>query len=373
MNVLRGERSVKTKLVLLLLFLGILSSTAWAKEVTVVGVGTDRVSAMRDARRIAVEEVIGTLVDSRTLVENYVVALDNIYTKSTGFVGKVDVLQEGMVGDTYQVRATIDVNQNPDPALLQQVESVVALNDPRIAVIVLKADEQGVHEEFIESAIMDRLISLNFSHIIDPKIVAGLQDARLLESLYDGRPITHVGSNFGADFVVMGKCRTTTEKVTIPDFKGGYKTTNLDSGSSDMTVKIIRLDTGDILETFSVESSGLEFGNSKAERESIKAMANQAAEKVDEKFRRIGARSSSSVQITAAAQNYSKIQSLADELRSIPGVHNVIIREHNNGRAILDVDTNQSAGSLVQMLRDRTRLGIFVDAVSGSSAKLIVS
>jgi len=54
-------------------------------------------------------------------------------------------------------------------------------------------------------------------------------------------------------------------------------------------------------------------------------------------------------------------------------VQNVIIREHNNGRAILDVDTNQSAGSLVQMLRDRTRLGIFVDAVSGNSAKLIVS
>ena len=357
----------------LLLLLGMVSSTVWAKEVTVVGVGADRESAMRDARRIAVEEVAGTFVDSRTLVENCIVALDNIYTKSTGFVGKVNVLQEGMVGNTYQVRATIDVKQNPDPALLQQVESVVALNDPRIAVIVLKADEQGTHEELIESAIMDRLISLNFSHIIDPKVVAGLQDARMLENLYDGRPITHVGSNFGADFVVMGKCRTITEKVSIPDFKGGYKTTNLDSGNSDMTVKIIRLDTGDILETFSVETSGLEFGNSKAEREAIKAMANKAAAKVDEKFRRIGARSNSSVQITAAAQNYSKIQSLADELRGIPGVQNVIVREYNNSRAILDVDTNQSAGTLVQMLRNRSRLGIFVDAVSGSSARLIVS
>ncbi len=361
------------KMISFLLLMGIMSSTAWAKEVTVVGVGTDRESAMRDARRIAVEQVVGTFVDSRTLVENYVVALDNIYTKSSGFVGKVTVLQEGMAGDAYQVRATIDVNQNPDPELLKQVQAVVALNDPRIAVIVLKAGEQGVHEELIESAIMDRLISLNFSHIIDPKIVAGLQDARMLESLYDGRPVTHVGSSFGADFVVLGKCDTTTEKVTIPDFKGGYKTTNLDSGRSNMTVKIIRLDTGDILETFSVESSGLEFGHGRAERESVKAMADQAAAKVDEKFRRIGARSSSSVQITAAARDYSKIQSLADEIRSVPGVQNVIIREHSNGRAILDVDTNQSAGTIVQMIRNRSRLGIYVDSVSGSSAKLIVS
>lgn len=364
---------MRKKSILLFLLMIILSSTAWAKEVTVDGAGADRESALRDARRIAVEQVVGTFVDSRTLVENYAVALDNIYTKSSGFVGKVTILQEGMVGGIYQVRATIDVNQNPDPALLQQVESVVALNDPRIAVIVLKAGEQGVHEELIESAIMDRLISLNFSHIIDPKIVAGLQDARMLESLYDGRPIERIGGSFGADFVVMGKCNTTTEKISIPDFKGGYKTTNLDSGRSDMTVKIIRLDTGDILETFSVESSGLEFGNGKAERESVKAMADQAAAKVDEKFRRIGARSSSSVQITASSRDFSKIQSLADELRSIPGVQNVILREHNNDKAILDVDTNQSAGTLIQMLKNRSQLGIYVDSVSGSSAKLIVS
>ncbi len=360
-------------MILLLLLMSILPSTVWAKEVTVDGVGVDRESALRDARRIAVEQVVGSFVDSRTLVENYAVALDNIYTKSSGFVGKVTVLGEGKAGDAYQVRATIDVNQNPDPELLRQVEAVVALNDPRIAVIVLKTGEQGVHEELIESAIMDRLISLNFSHIIDPKIVAGLQDARMLESLYDERPIERVGGSFGADFVVIGKCNTTSEKVSIPDFKGGYKTTNLDSGRSEMTVKIIRLDTGDILETFSVESSGLEFGNGKAERESVKAMADQAAAQVDKKFRRIGARSSSNVQIIAASRDFSKIQSLADELRGIPGVQNVILREHNNGKAILDVDTSQTAGALVQMLRNRSKLGIYVDSVSGSSAKLIVS
>ena len=71
------------------------SSPTFAKEVTVDGVGIDRESALRDARRVAVEQVVGTFVDSRTLVENSMVALDNIYTKSQGFVGKVTVINSG--------------------------------------------------------------------------------------------------------------------------------------------------------------------------------------------------------------------------------------------------------------------------------------
>ncbi|MBR2214443.1 MAG: hypothetical protein IJ849_01635 [Selenomonadaceae bacterium] len=349
-----------------------LSSTVLAKEVTVEGVGLDRESALRDARRVAVEEVVGTFVDSRTLVENSMLQLDSIYTKSQGFVGKVTVLSEGAVAAGYQVRATIDVNQNPDPSLLAQVQAVVTLNDPRIAVIVLKDGAPGVHEERIESAIMDKLIAKNFTHIVDPKIVAGLQDARMLESLYDGRPTASVGGSYGADFAVLGKCRTTTEQVSIPDFKGGYKATALNSGRSEMTVKIVRLDTGAILETFTVDSSGLEFGGNRAETESIKAMAEDSAAKVEEKFRRIGARSNSSVQITAAG-DYGKITALAEDIRRIAGVQNVVIREQASGRAIIDVDTSQTASAIVQMLKSQSKLGIFVDSVSASSAKLMVS
>ena len=80
---------MRKKSILLFLLMIILSSTAWAKEVTVDGAGADRESALRDARRIAVEQVVGTFVDSRTLIENYAVALDNIYTKSSGFVGRL--------------------------------------------------------------------------------------------------------------------------------------------------------------------------------------------------------------------------------------------------------------------------------------------
>ena len=51
-------------------------SVTEAREVTVTGVGTDRESALKDARRVAVEEVAGTFIDSRTLTNKSMVELD---------------------------------------------------------------------------------------------------------------------------------------------------------------------------------------------------------------------------------------------------------------------------------------------------------
>ena len=348
-------------------------SVTYAQEVTVTGMGTDRESALRDARRLAVEEVVGAFVDSRTLTQNYVVALDNVYTKSQGFVGKVTVLSEGINAGVYQVRATVDVKANPDDTLLQEVQAVVALNDPRIAVIILRAGSQGTHEERIESAIMERLIAKKFTHIVDPKLIAGLQDARMLESLYDGRPIASVGKSYGADFVVLGKCATTTEQVIIPDFKGGHKTTNLNSSKSEMTVKILRLDTGAILDTFTVDAPGLEFGENKSNAEAIKNMAKTAAEKVDYKFRHIASRAgNNSITITVAG-NMGKMQQLVNDLRSIPGVQNVIVREQIGNRGILSIDTIKSSSTIINELKEKSNLGIYVDSIGSASTGIIIS
>ena len=342
---------------------------AEAKEVTVDGVGIDRDSALRDARRLAVEQVVGTFVDSRTLTSNYMVELDNIYLKSTGFVGKINVLSEGMENGLYRVRATIDVDQNPSPELLRQVQAVMALNDPRIAVAVFK-ENSTTHEEAIESAIMDRLISLNFTHVIDPNVVAGLHNAQMLNDLYNGRQVSGVGSSFGADFIVLAKCHTTSKDIRIPDFKGGYLDTGLNNGQTEMTTKIIRLDTGDILETFTVETSGIGEGTTMAEREALKNMASQAATKVDEKFRRIGSRSSSGLQIIVVTHDYSKVQALANDLSNLPGVQSVYIREHQNGRTILDIDSNQNIDNLLLLLGSRGRTRFVIESTSSSTARL---
>ena len=64
----------------------IFSATALAKSVTVTGTGMTPSDAENDALRAAVENTLGVLVDSETLVQNSMLIRDQIYTQSRGFV-----------------------------------------------------------------------------------------------------------------------------------------------------------------------------------------------------------------------------------------------------------------------------------------------
>ena len=189
------------KLTIILAGFLLMSATANAQIVAVDGYGPDRASALRDAERIAVENVVGTYIDSQTMVSQGQVALDDIYAKATGFVRNTNVISEGTTADGYTVKASIDVNTDGNSALISQLTAIRRLNDPRIAVVVLN---HGQRDEISETAINERLIDMGFSHVVDANLVASLQDARLLEHVYNGGTSIHsVGSDFGVDFLVL--------------------------------------------------------------------------------------------------------------------------------------------------------------------------
>ena len=91
------ELLMKRLLVLLAVWL-MLVQTAAAQTVTVDGYGVDENAARRDAARQAVEQVAGTYIASKTLVENYVTQLDEIYAQAQGFVTGMEVMSSGQEG-----------------------------------------------------------------------------------------------------------------------------------------------------------------------------------------------------------------------------------------------------------------------------------
>ena len=212
--------------------------------------------------------------------------------------------------------------------------------------------------------------------MVDADIVANLEDAQLLERIYQGGSsggISGIGSSLGADFLVLGKSQSEASRMTLPDFRGGYYEHGMmSSGRSDLAVKIIRFDTGDIVGAFSVEGKGNDVSPERAESKALKNAAAQAADTLEQKFRHIAAATvSEGIKITASAWDYAAVESLAAQLRTMPRVKSVTIREHRNGRAILEVDSSETAAGLARQLRQKA--GIFVEGVSGNSIQLIVN
>ena len=361
---------------------------------TVDGVGADKETAVRDAMRNAVETVVGTMIDSRTLIDKNVVALDEIYSKSQGFVKDIKILQESQSGGMYRVRASADVNTNPDTQLMNRLQMIMLLNDPRIAVIVLRGNANAnasAYDDFgnligtqsgnatdaiTETAFNEKLLELGFTHVADAGTVLRLYDLPVLRSIYNGETAAFSNGNKGAlgiDYLVLGKSETDAQKISLPDGKGNYTETMLTGTKANLHVKVIKFATGELVGTFSVEGSGIENNTNRADNKALKDAAAKAARKLEEKFRKLGAQPFSGMRMEVSASDYSKVEKLIGELRSVSGVQNVYVRERNGGKTVLDVDTTQKPHAIVNALRQRSKLGIFVENVSNDSVEMIVS
>lgn len=268
-----------------------LTTSAFAQEVTAEGYGRTREEAIHRAEQAAVEEVVGAFIDANTLVENAVVQLDELYAASQGFVNNVRILQEGKISDGgYFVRAIMNVESEANTNLMSRLETIMRLNDPRITVIMLQDNAPaGTHDELSESAINDRLLELGFSHIVDADIVANLENAVLLEKIYNGeKGLVGIGSSYGADYLVLGKTHSNAQNLVLPNYKtSGYTNHPMNVGNADITAKIIKLTNGEILGTFTVSGKGNGISADLAARNTIKNAANFAAAEIENKFKKV--------------------------------------------------------------------------------------
>jgi hypothetical protein len=369
---------MKRKILGALLGLTFLMNTCSAQEVTVTGSGTDRDSATRDAMRMAVEQVVGTFIDSKTLVEKSAVALDEVYAKSQGYVRNVRILNEGQGSAGYMVTATVDVDTNSDSALMDRMSMIMMLNDPRIAVVILKDDPntagEVINDDISETALNDKLLELGFSHVVDANLLSKLQNSALLNSIYNGqRGLVGEVDSYGIDYLVLGKAKTDAQAITVPARGGGYVQTLLNSGRASLNVKIIKFDTGDIVGTFAVNGQGVDNSNERANDKALQDASGKAAEKLQEKFKKLTAAVTQSVQVKVTANDYDKVTQLVEELRHVSGVQNVYIREHNGRNTLLELDTVQKPHFILQSLKQNSKLGIFVEKISNSGMELSLS
>lgn len=278
------------KFLLTAVLLVFLTVPAFAAEVVAEGFGETRDEAVYRAEQAAVEQVVGTYIDANTLVENAVVQLDELYAASRGFVNGVEILSVERRDGGYFVRAKMNVESEANTELMSRLETIMRLNDPRITVIMLKdGAPAGTHDELSEAAVNDRLIELGFNHVVDADIVANLENAALLEKIYNGeRGIVGIGDSYGTDYLVLGKTHASAGNIQLPNYRtGGYRNHPLQIGDADVTAKIIKLTTGEIVGTFTVSGRGNGTSADFAERSAIKNAAKNAAAEIESKFKKV--------------------------------------------------------------------------------------
>lgn len=350
----------------------------FAQEVTVIGMGTDRDGALRDAARRAVEEVVGTFIDSQTLMKDFRIELDEVYKKSQGFVKQITVLEEGRAdGEAYMVRARIDVDTDPNARLMDSLTMLMRLNDPRIVVAVLEKNEIGqiVHNEVAESVLNSKLQEMGFSHVLDAVQVADLRNAQLLRNIYEGKRGSFKGkADHVTDYLVVGSFNKDANNVFIPRYKeSGMLKTSMMNVKATLKVDVIQYNTGNIVGTFVTEGMGVENNKARAGDKAVAVAAERAAEKLAETFKKHGAKAVQGIEFILSAGSEGKLQQAIQELRSLGAVDNVYIREQSGARAVLSVETHQKPHEIVRQLRSVSSCGIALESITGDSCQLRIT
>ena len=370
------------KKILIALFLCMaLAQTALAQTVTVDGVGVDRDSAMRDAARMAVEQVAGMYINSNTVVSNTSVEMDEILSHAQGYVQNITVISEAMNGGEYRVRASVDVNTDPNSAFMKRMDAVMRLSDPRIGVVILSDDEDldhsfdGLpgHDTILETALNERLLTVGFKHVVDVSLLSQLQDSSVLNAVYRGDsrlPYDGDASARPIDYLVIGRSHAEGYKVKLPDNHGGYVETQMSSARTHLDLKIISFGTSTIIGTYSVDGQGVENSPALAARKSRQAAAGKAAEKLEQQFLKAAASGFSGIQLTVRANDFSLVEKLVRELKELRGVQDVYVRGTSAGKTTIDIASAQKPFTILQMLQRETDLSIFVESTSDSELKI---
>jgi hypothetical protein len=198
-------------------------------------------AAKREARRRAVEQGAGTLVQSNTIVRNYELIADEIVTSAKGILSDEKWGELEMLDGTAKITLTATVSKE---AIESSICTVVKANhDPRIALVFVEKtgkenSDWKIERGLIESMFTDRLMDACFT-MVEPAIKVTEVSAR---GDIPQDAIGQIVANTQAQYVLVGSGKFIESDVKI----GNKSPSKMRSFSLSASVKLINVDTKEI-------------------------------------------------------------------------------------------------------------------------------
>lgn len=330
-----------------------------AEVVTVEGSGISESAAIQDAKRNAVEKVVGTYLQSRSVMQDLELIYDAVNTRTQGYVKSCKVLSKEISGGTVNITAQVDVSSEPSSELMKDIEVVMNLHDPRLAVVTEHYGDDG-GETFRRYAVMctaairEELAKRGFTHVVDNPV--------------------------NVDYIIIGNLTVGKGKaVTIPNFGDLSKPqmtqveTGLSKSEALMDCRIKKFDTDEIIGEFHATGSNIGSANGELDNQAVFKLAQNAAQEVRKLFNREASKVFSSVKIIAQGNDGEKIMQLEDLLRQTQGVSGVYVRSFSGGKCIVDVSTDLSPQNLYRALSAAVKDAVTIKLQGFSSTVLEIS
>ncbi len=331
------------KLIAMIMLL-LIPSLAYAGEVVTSGQGSTVEAAIHSAMRAAIEQEVGTLVESETLVKDRQTIIDDIIVNSSGFIEGYEVLRQTQSNGIFEVEVKVNVNKNQLQTGMMKVlqkKTIVETNmdDPRIAVIAL--DEKGTEYAEVENEILNSLQGQGFGRLIDLQQLDSSLKMRLKNTGDDSALRKAIENQYHVDYLVNVKVKLLqTDKTSV----------------AVLIPRMINVNTGEILYSGSFTGNARMFSQSGIEG-AIKSASRQAAYAISSAALKRAAQVEQhfTVIVTKETMNRfdNKLKDIGNRIVSLRGVRKVFKRGIINDVAQFDLNFDGTAAELVAELNDK--------------------
>ncbi|MBN1154099.1 flagellar assembly protein T N-terminal domain-containing protein [candidate division KSB1 bacterium] len=321
--------------------------------------GLARDQAIDDALRNAVEQGLGTFVQSSTLVENYQLVSDNILTWSKGYVKNYQIISERLPDPTtYEVviNAQLEIaNLKNDWDSVQNM--IGKMQNPRILIIM---DEQNIGQSYdkyhflavdmtiSEATLINKFLEKGFECIDAATMRENVKQEQAYAALTGNSQVAaQLGKNLGAEIIVTGKA---VAKVATGINLGGMK-----SCQANLTARVIKADIASVIATSSQHAAYPHIdevtGGTKAIEKAAEKLGNDLINKIAEKWRDEFYNATTVKVIVHDVDSFSEINDFKSSLKYyVRGIKDVYQRNFSAGLAELDVKITGNADQLAREL-----------------------
>ena len=340
------------------------SSVSFAQKVTLVGMGATASDAESDALRNAVETSIGVLVDSETMVKNFQVVKDEIYTKSRGFITNYTVTEKReSESGIWQVTINADVDTEPNSKLMNELTRLgiidTKLRNPKIAVWIPERHiAYHVPDPAGETAVMHALLDAGFSNVIAaspaiPSHIGGktIEDMRNLARFMD------------ADILVMGEAFS-EGMGDVGRYLPGSQRTGMQSCRARIEAKLYIAQTGQIIAADGKYASGMDISESIASKKALAAAGKQMGEHLSQELLTLGAGNHQGLEVIVNCRDFNEASRIQLALASSVGGGNIQLSAYDAGQAKFVVISGKSPSALFADIQRVCPLRLSMDSAS---------
>lgn len=319
-----------------------------------VSLAAARDIAIEDALRRAVEQTVGTLITSESMVQNFTLIFDNIFSKATGYIKTYDILYEGEKNNLYVVRVRADVRAADIKDDLEAIGLLMQRkHKPRVMVIAGEAiDEKDIQIleglSVTENAIISRFLNKGFK-VVDSNTVKKVTERnQLLHTLEgDNMLAAKIGLQYDAEVVIIAKATARSLGYVIEGSR-------LQSVHANVTGRAIRVDNAEIIASGDKSCNKVHIsvieGSSRAFKTAGEKLATSLIEQILAKWSDEITNLGSVELIFSGLDSFNDLITLSEALRQIRGVKDIHQRSFIGGVAKLEIDLRGNTQTFAKIL-----------------------